>query len=113
MSLVEAKACLPIVVTVAGITSVPARSVAAKAPSPISTSEVASDKSRPVSLVSVKAEAPMVLTAAPTLSVLHEAEIETRENGCAAVNENKQSEDSSAGLVAQRCVPMTPACMDE
>ena len=35
-------------------------------------------------------------------SAVHEAEIETRENGCAAVNE-KQGEVSSAGLGAERC----------
>ena len=45
-------------------------------------------------------------------SAVHEAEIETREDGCAAVSENKQSEDSSTGLGAERCAYfMTPACM--
>eukprot|EP00964_Phaeocystis_antarctica_P016445 scaffold9092_cov24-Phaeocystis_antarctica.AAC.1 len=52
---VSSKACLPIVVTLAGITSVPPRSVSEKAHPAISTSAVASDRSKLVSLVSSKA----------------------------------------------------------
>ena len=69
VSLVFSKADRPIVLSLAGITSVPSRLVSKKALSPISTSEVASDRSRPVSLEREKARAPMVCTAGPTLSV--------------------------------------------
>ena len=62
---------MPIIVTFAGITSMPSKLVAEKAPSLISTSEVAFERSRPVSLELAKPPPSddLDFTAGPTLSV--------------------------------------------
>ena len=68
-SLVLAKAELPTFVTLVGIMSVPSRSVSPKAHAPISTSEVAWERSRPASLVLAKASSPIVVTVVGIASV--------------------------------------------
>ena len=95
------KADGPIVASLAGIASVPSRPVATKALSPISTSEVASDRSRSASSVPKKARSPMVCTAGPTLSVPVRFVLPCRNpSGMAVMAGSASSQHASAPLGA-------------
>eukprot|EP00964_Phaeocystis_antarctica_P088314 scaffold56200_cov66-Phaeocystis_antarctica.AAC.1 len=86
---------------VASERSRPVSLVVAKAWTPIDTSEAASDRSRPVSLVPKKAYSPIVLTAAPSLSVPVRSVLDSRKlTGMSVKSGSASSQHGSAPLGA-------------